>query len=86
MLKKFENFNKIKEDFRPGISAQAFWESKDELRKIIINNLLQDKTLTLDNYIKSNQSYINRLSIDDRKEFDEVIDNLNLPVWQKQRR
>lgn len=54
MLKKFENLNKIKEDFRPGISAQAFLESKDELRKIIINKLLQDKTLTLDNYIKSN--------------------------------
>jgi len=84
MIKKFNTFKKIDEEFRPvSVSTTAFWNGKEDLRKIIISELLSNKSLTLDDYVKSNKSYINRLSINDQIEFNEVIDKLNLPVWQK---
>jgi len=85
MLKKFNNFNKIEEDFRPNISAQIIWSNKEELRKIILKNLINDNNLTLDDYIKSCKGYVSRLSDEDKKDFNEVVDKLNLPVWQKKR-
>jgi len=88
MIKKFDEFNKIDEgeSFRPmGVKAPAFWGSKEDLRKIIMNELKNDPNLTLNNYVELNKSYFNRLSADDQKEYNEVIERLNIPYFQKVR-
>jgi hypothetical protein len=83
-IKSFEIFTN--ENFNPGIvSKPAYWSTTQEAKMFLINQLKDDKTLTLSQLIKQWTPIINRMHKEGQDCFNEAVEQLKLPVWENPR-